>query len=46
MAHDSPEIVDKLFLKDLRESKYDIEDSAKGRRFVFPVLDTLNVSSV
>lgn len=42
IAHDSPEIMDKLFLEHLRKSEFDVRDASKASRFVFPICETLN----
>ncbi|KAL0275228.1 UNVERIFIED_CONTAM: hypothetical protein PYX00_003154 [Menopon gallinae] len=42
MAHDSPEIVDKLYLEKLRKSQFDGKDPACARRFVLPQPHTMD----
>jgi hypothetical protein len=37
VAFDSPDIIDKLFLKKLRNNEMDAKDPGCGRRFVLPL---------
>lgn len=45
MAFDSPDIIDKLFLKKLRNNEMDAKDPGCGRRFVLPLPREKPVSS-
>jgi hypothetical protein len=45
VAFDSPEIIDKLFLKKLRNSEMDPKDPGYGCRFVLPLPKEKTVSS-
>jgi hypothetical protein len=45
VAFDSPEIIDKLFLKKLRKSEMDQKDPGYGCRFVLPLPKEKTVSS-
>lgn len=46
MGHDSPEVVDKLYLEKLRKSEIDDKDPACARRFVIPEPHTMDVSQI
>lgn len=45
VAYDSPEIIDKLYLKKLRNNEMDPKDSGYGCRFVLPLPTEKTVSS-
>jgi hypothetical protein len=45
VAFDSPEIIDKLYLKKLRNSEMDPKDPGYGCRFVLPLPNGKTVSS-
>ena len=45
VAYDSPEILDKLYLKKLRNSEIDPKDPGHGCRFVLPLPKEKTVSS-
>jgi hypothetical protein len=45
VAFDSPDIIDKLFLKKLRNNEMDAKDPGCGRRFVLPLPREKPVSS-
>jgi len=45
LAFDSPEIIDKLFLKKLRNNEMDPKDPGCGHRFVLPLPKDKPVSS-
>jgi len=45
IAYDNPEIIDKLYLKKLRNNEMDAEDSGYGCRFVLPLPTGKTVSS-
>uniref|UniRef100_A0A146MFP7 Beta,beta-carotene 9',10'-oxygenase n=1 Tax=Lygus hesperus TaxID=30085 RepID=A0A146MFP7_LYGHE len=40
MAHDSPEVFDRLWLKELRKGVYALKDKPSARRFILPLLKT------
>jgi hypothetical protein len=45
IAYDSPEIIDKLYLKKLRNNEIDTKDLGYGCRFVLPLPTEKTVSS-
>jgi hypothetical protein len=45
VAFDSPDIIDKLFLKKLRNNEMNPKDPGCGRRFVLPLPKNKTVSS-
>lgn len=45
IAYDSPEVIDKLFLKKLRNNEMDPKDPGYGCRFVLPLPTEKTVSS-
>jgi hypothetical protein len=45
LAFDSPEIIDKLFLKKVRNNEMDAKDPGGGRRFVLPLPEDKSVST-
>lgn len=38
LAHDSPEIMDKLWLKELRSGNFQLKDKSTARRYILPLI--------